>query len=215
MTALHHRRCAGPNPRRWQSCQPQARRSAPGCSWCGGKGSALRAPVHHRDRQADQADCPSRPVSGRGRIPIAAMTPDCAARAEPFPARCVTALRGWSTAAVRAHAEFLQRSISLHAADPAAGARCRCAYARGAQLLLPRKPGRVCTHCLGEGPRRSILFRELLCGPRSACESTQPMRAIAEIDWSAPYPRATALAEGAPSRCTENQTDWLRNEQRR
>ena len=33
--ARRRRRCAGPAPRRWRSCRRRARRSAPGCSWCG------------------------------------------------------------------------------------------------------------------------------------------------------------------------------------
>ena len=31
------RRWPGPGPRRWRSCRRRARRSAPGCSWCGGE----------------------------------------------------------------------------------------------------------------------------------------------------------------------------------
>ena len=34
--AHRRRRCAGPGPRRWRSCPRRARRSGPGCSWCGG-----------------------------------------------------------------------------------------------------------------------------------------------------------------------------------
>ena len=35
--ARRRRRCAGRGPRRSRSCRRRARRSAPGCSWCGGE----------------------------------------------------------------------------------------------------------------------------------------------------------------------------------
>ena len=38
--ARRRRRCAAPAPRRWRSCRRRARRSAPGCSSCGGRAPA-------------------------------------------------------------------------------------------------------------------------------------------------------------------------------
>ena len=64
--ARRHRRCAAPGLRRWPSCRRPARRSAPGCSWCGGTGSGPRARVRSRGRSADRACRPWRPASGRG-----------------------------------------------------------------------------------------------------------------------------------------------------
>ena len=63
--APRRRRCAAPGLRRWRSCRRRARRSAPGCSWCGAAAPGWRGGSRRRGRSPGRA-CPGgRARSGR------------------------------------------------------------------------------------------------------------------------------------------------------
>ena len=66
--ARRRRRSAGPAPRRSRSCRRRGRRSAPGCSWSGGRAPGSRGGSPRRGRSPGRACRSRRRRSGRGRI---------------------------------------------------------------------------------------------------------------------------------------------------
>ena len=64
--ARRRRRSAGRGPRRSPSCRRRARRSAPGCSWSGGRGPGSRGGSRRRGRSPGRA-CPAAAASVRSR----------------------------------------------------------------------------------------------------------------------------------------------------
>ena len=64
--ARRRRRSAARGPRRSRSCRRRARRSAPGCSWCGARGPGSRGGSRRRGRSPGRA-CPGAAASVRSR----------------------------------------------------------------------------------------------------------------------------------------------------
>jgi hypothetical protein len=135
VTARRRRRSSAPALRRWRSCRRPARRSAPDCSWCGGRGSAdalefviaadqrIELVVHRRLGQVAAELGQQRAFLGRCDCAFS-----CVVRASS--SRMVRA-------AGRARAGSRRRSTSLRAAAPAADARSRCACARRSASSAP------------------------------------------------------------------------------
>jgi hypothetical protein len=206
---------SAPGLRRWPSCRRRARRSAPDCSWCGGRGSAPRAPARNRGRSADRAML-SMAACVRSRLnsPAASFPWDDWPRLSPT-ANAAT-LRGWCRKAQAALMQDFGGEALLFAQQPSS-------KMLGADVLVIQALGffgAVGENALALVAQRQIdrsrnLSRAPWCGLQSACGWNRRPRATAETDWPAACLRAAGRAADARSRCTGCRTGWPRTARRR